>query len=366
MEELRCIGCGSIIQSENKKEVGYVPKSKLAESGEDLVCRRCFRLKNYNEVTPISITKDDYMRTISEIGNDDCLVVMLIDIFDIEGSMIPQITRLTNNNDLIVIANKYDLLPKNTKQGKVVHQLKRIMSENNLRPLGVYVMSATKKQNIDFVFDKIYDFSEGRNIYIVGATNVGKSTFINTLLRSYADSRKDIITISCLAGTTLDFIKIPFEDRYIIDTPGLVNDNQMTHYVSQKGVKALTPKKPIKPQVYTIDKGQTLFFGGVARFDYVKGWPVEFTCYVSEFLKIHRTKLENADEVYQKHYKQLLTPPFEEDEDLDLYPQTFKSNATTFKDLVIPGVGFITFKGDVTITLHVPKGILPYLREALM
>jgi len=29
MEEIRCIGCGSLIQSDNIKDPGYVPSSKL-------------------------------------------------------------------------------------------------------------------------------------------------------------------------------------------------------------------------------------------------------------------------------------------------------------------------------------------------
>ena len=30
MEELRCYGCGAIIQSDDEKKVGYVPKNALS------------------------------------------------------------------------------------------------------------------------------------------------------------------------------------------------------------------------------------------------------------------------------------------------------------------------------------------------
>ena len=106
MEEIRCIGCGSTLQSEDQTIPGYVPKAKLDEVSGEIVCRRCFRLKNYNEVTPLHISHDHYREIISEIGNNDALVVKIIDIFDIEGSMIPQIAKLTNFNDMILIANK--------------------------------------------------------------------------------------------------------------------------------------------------------------------------------------------------------------------------------------------------------------------
>ncbi|TIH60269.1 ribosome biogenesis GTPase YqeH, partial [Klebsiella pneumoniae] len=43
-ETLKCIGCGAPLQSENKNAPGYVPEHNLFR--EDVICRRCFRLKN--------------------------------------------------------------------------------------------------------------------------------------------------------------------------------------------------------------------------------------------------------------------------------------------------------------------------------
>ena len=45
----------------------------------------------------------------------------------------------------------------------------------------------------------------------------------------------------------------------------------MAHFVEKKDLKMITPKKEIKPKVFQLNEGQTLFFGGLARFDYVKG-----------------------------------------------------------------------------------------------
>ena len=47
-EILKCIGCGAPLQSEDSDAPGYVPESSLYK--EDVICKRCFRLKNYNEV----------------------------------------------------------------------------------------------------------------------------------------------------------------------------------------------------------------------------------------------------------------------------------------------------------------------------
>lgn len=366
MEKLQCIGCGSIIQTEDATLPGYIPKSKLTEDAKDLVCRRCFRLKNYNEVTPLKITSDDYFKIISEIGYKKALIVMVIDIFDIEGSLIPQMPKLTNYNDLIIIANKMDLLPKSLKEPKLLHHLKKIIADNEIKPLEIYLMSAKKFKNIDFVIDKIIKHAKGKDIYIVGATNVGKSTFINTLLKSYADSKKDVITVSFHAGTTLNLIKIPFGDNFIIDTPGLINENQITHYLSPKALKVVTPKKEIKPLVFQLDAKQTLFFGGLARIDFIEGEKTSFVCYHSEFMKVHRTKLEKADELYEKQEKVLLAPPFEEDDNFPLKGHLFKIKTMGKKDIVLPGLGFVTVSGNISVKVYTRSNTIPYIREALI
>lgn len=364
MEDLRCIGCGSIIQSTDQKVPGFIPKSKL-ESSEDIVCRRCFRLKNYSEVTPLMITKDDYFNIISKIGEHDALIVKVIDIFDIEGSMIPQIQRLTNNNDLILLANKVDLLPKSVKENKLKHHLTKICADNNLKPLEIMIMSAKKNKNLDTIIEKVIDEADGRDIYVVGATNVGKSTFINQLLKNYTELDKEIITVSGTAGTTLDLIKIPFGDFDIIDTPGLINDEQITHYLSQKTLKVVTPKKEIKPKGYQLNPEQTLFIGGLARIDFIKGSKASFVVYVSEFLDIHRTKLENADNLYETNLYKVLQPPFE-GEEFPLKKHRFTIKDDKKYDIVLPGLGFVTVKGNVSVEVYTHKESTPYVRDALI
>ena len=53
VEEIKCIGCGVTIQTEDPKMEGYAPPASLDK--EELICRRCFRLRNYNELQPVSL-----------------------------------------------------------------------------------------------------------------------------------------------------------------------------------------------------------------------------------------------------------------------------------------------------------------------
>ena len=363
MSDLRCVGCGSVIQTTHADQAGYVPNSVLDKHEGDIICRRCFRLKHYNEVTPLAITQEDFYRVISTIGSTDALVVNIVDVFDLEGSIVPQIRRLTNQNDLIVIANKRDLLPKSVKDAKLIHHIRHIVAQHQLKPLDVLLMSATKRHNLDHVMDVVMEQAKGRDIYVVGATNVGKSTFINAILKSYAEAPGDVITVSQHGGTTLDMIRIPIGDAELIDTPGILNDIQLTHHISKKALTIITPTKEIKPKVYQLNAGQTLFFNGFARVDFKSGAKTSFVCYLADRVLIHRTKLENADNLYQTRRYEVLAPPYEGD------PFELKRVSLSVvgkQDLVLPGLGFITIQGPIAIDVYVHNKTTPYLREALI
>src|SRR5699024_5065806 len=90
---------------------------------------------------------------------------------------------------------------------------------------------------------------------------------------------------------------------------GIVNEQQMAHYVSTHDLKLITPTKEVKPRVYQLNERQTLFFGGLARLDFLKGKKQSLVCYFSNRLPIHRTKMEKTDELYENHLGQLLSPP---------------------------------------------------------
>src|SRR5699024_5506670 len=110
-----------------------------------------------------------------------------------------------------------------------------------------------------------------KDVYIVGTTNVGKSTFINRLIKR-TTGENDIITTSYFPGTTLGFIQIPLDDHTsLIDTPGIVNKQQMAHFMSKNDLKLITPDKELKPKIYQLHSQQTLFIGGLARLDFIKG-----------------------------------------------------------------------------------------------
>ncbi len=367
-EQWHCIGCGVTIQTTDPNELGYTPKAAIEKGleNEEMYCQRCFRLRHYNEIQDVALTDNDFLQLLNEIGKTDALIVNVVDIFDFNGSLIPGLHRFVGDNPIIMVGNKVDVLPKSLKKPKLIQWMKERAFEEGLRPVEVLLTSAKKNQEITRLLATIEQYRKGRDVYIVGVTNVGKSTLINQIIQQ-ATGVKELITTSRFPGTTLDKIEIPLEDGAVmIDTPGIIHRHQMAHYIGKKDLKIVAPQKEIKPKTYQLQPQQTLFLGGIARFDFIKGEKSSFTAYLANDLLIHRTKLEKADAFYEKHVGRLLQPPAEDE--LAEFPELvrFEFSIKERSDLVFAGLGWITITKPGVIAGWAPKGVNVVIRKALI
>lgn len=368
MESLHCIGCGIAIQTKDKEAAGFTPKAALdkgLETGQ-LYCQRCFRLRHYNEITDVNMSDDDFLSLLHSVGDSQALVVNVVDIFDFNGSVIPGLSRFVSGNDILLVGNKKDILPKSVKDSKISQWLLERAHEEGLRPLDVVLTSAQNKQAIKELIDKIEHYRKGRDVYVVGVTNVGKSTLINAIIQEITGN-KDLITTSRFPGTTLDKIEIPLADgSYIFDTPGIIHRHQMAHYLTAKNLKYVSPKKEIKPKTYQLNSGQTLFLAGLARFDYVSGDKQGFTGFFDNNLPLHRTKLAGADDFYAKHKGDLLNPPSQAE--LATFPPLVPHELTLTEktDVVFSGLGWIRVTSPAKIVAWAPQGVAVVTRKAII
>lgn len=366
-EALRCVGCGAVIQSEDKNKPGYTPKSAIEKGKEtgELYCQRCFRLRHYNEVADVSLTDKDFLNLLNQIGKKDALIVNVVDIFDLNGSLIPGLQRFVGSNPIILVGNKEDLLPESLRRPKLRDWMRQQANKQGLKPKAVVLTSAKRGSDIDRLLELIDKYRHGRDVYVVGVTNVGKSTLINRIINQKTGV-KDLITTSHFPGTTLDRIEIPFGDgKYMIDTPGIIHRGQMAHYLSGKALDIVSPKKTIRPKVYQLQDGQTLFLGALARFDFISG-PKGVTVYVDNNLMIHRTKTEKADNFYKKHAGELLKPP--SSKDMKNFPplKRFEFKVEKKSDLVFAGLGWITVKKGAQVAGWAPEGVDVIIRPAMI
>ncbi|GEK92065.1 ribosome biogenesis GTPase YqeH [Alkalibacterium kapii] len=369
-KDLKCIGCGALLQSEDEHQSGYLPASVLGKkSSEELIyCKRCFRLRHYNEVQDIELDDDDFLNMLHELSAENALIVNVVDLFDFSGSIILGIQRFAGSNPILIVANKSDLLPKSLQEGKVRQWVTEQVHSYGIRPQNVYLTSALNKQSVEKFMEELDKERQGKDVYVVGTTNVGKSTLINQIISIAADT-ENTITTSYFPGTTLGKIEIPLDDdKVLVDTPGIIQKSQLSHYLDAEDLKIVTPRKEVKPKNYQLNVDQTLFFGGLARFDYLMGrGKTSFVCYMSNELYIHRTKTEKADELYETQRGKLLTPPNSESsvELPELKRYEFKIKEPS--DIVFSGLGWVSIDAiDITVAGWAPLGVDVTIRKQLI
>jgi ribosome biogenesis GTPase YqeH len=367
-DDPRCAGCGIALQTVSRELPGFVPDNAMER--EPAVCQRCFRIKHYNEVSSVTVDHDEFLRLLGGIASTDSLVVHIVDLFDFQGSLISGLQRFVGNNPVLLVVNKIDLLPRVTNWNRLRNWVQKQARENGLKVVDVLLCSAKRGTGFDRVVEEVDRLRAGRDVYVVGATNVGKSTLINRLIADYSDLQREL-TVSRYPGTTLDAVRIPLDDgRNIIDTPGIVYESRLTEIIPRRDLAAVLPDKPLKPLTFQLDEKQTLFFGGLVRFDFVQGEHQSFTAYMSSGLSVHRTKLDKADELYANHKGKMLSPP--DEEGLSELPAWTRHQLRVPRgqqeDIFVSGLGWIKVNGvtGALLDVYAPKGVKVMLRESMI
>lgn len=330
----KCVGCGSIKQSNDKNKEGYTTDVL------NPLCQRCFKIKNYGEYTFANKDSKEYEIIFNNIKKSKDLVLYLCDILNLDESL----NEINNfNGNVILVITKKDLLPKSVKEHKIIDYIK---NNYNIKTLDIIFVSSVKNYNLDLLMKKIEKNKTSNKVYLVGNTNAGKSTLINRIIKSYTDKNYEITT-SGMPATTLDLISIKISnDLTLIDTPGIVNDKNYLTSVEPKIVKKLTVKSEIKPRTFQLKKGQSLLIDEYARIDYLDGDKNSFTIYVSNDVDVSR--------INQITNKRLLH--------LNKHSFTLEEK----KDVVISGLLFCKIVGRAKIDLYVKDKVNVFKRDNLI
>lgn len=384
-ESVRCHGCGIALQSENTDAPGYMPASAL--SRPDVVCRRCYRMLHYGEFSRQVVDPAAYEREISVIEQHPGLVLYVLDVFDLAGSIATGLMRVLRGSEVHLVVNKVDLLPSDVDSDRLARWIRTEMAAHGIESKGIHFVSANKGHGITALFDWLKRRKPAQ-VYVVGMANVGKSTLLNRLKSLAAGSDAGELTVSLLPGTTLGMVQMNWtvagKRVRVADTPGLMRGDRLTDHLCPDCLHTVVPAKRLKPRIFQLDPGQSLFFGNVCRFDFEAGDHQPIVCYVSNDLVIHRTKLERADAIMADHADDILKVPCPECrlllgplqpvpvstqqrdrslDDTDVHLTVPAQGA----DLVLPGLGWISCSGrKLDAQLWLPMDLMPTVRPRLI
>ena len=326
----KCIGCGSVLQLDDEHKEGYT------RNINNKLCERCFRIKHYSEYKLISKSNEDYISILNNIEKDS-LIVLVVDLFNIPKDL-EQINKYIKN-DILLVLTKRDLLPLSVYDVNLINYFKNY----NLNIIDTLIISSIKNYNFDILLEKIKYYKKNNRVYIVGFTNAGKSTMINKILYNYTD-KQPVITTSMLPSTTIDSIEIEIDnDLTLVDTPGLLDENNIINSIDSKQIKRIVPNKEIKPKTYQIKDKQSLFVEDIFRLDASNENSLTF--YISNLLEIER--------IYKDTNKlcNLVKHEVEVNDD---------------NDIVINGLGFIKVVKKDKFVIYTLKDTDVFVRKSLI
>ena len=231
------------------------------------------------------------------------LLVLMLDMMDLPNSIIDDLTEYVGQKELIILLNKADLMPDNFAWSRLTKFLQRIYPLAR-EAKSIIPISTNSGHGMDVVADHLLQFyskKSGHDVYLVGCTNAGKSSFMNYWKRRMG--HKVLITTSITSGTTAGLLKLPanqlfpilkqeigggaaaieeevekqhaplaashskIDDANLVDTAGIVQENQLYHYLTAKDLKYLVPNKKLAIHSLDLRPNTSYWIGGLCRID---------------------------------------------------------------------------------------------------
>lgn len=222
--QVPCGGCGAFLHCNDTAIPGFLPVEVFTGLNEDQLrqrlCQRCIFLQHYSTALNVKVDQDAYRSVLAEVSRRKALVLLLLDVTDMPCSVWPDLPELLGpHQPVLAVVNKVDLLPCDAPgylshvKECVTQTLKCAGLSRNLR--GVCLTSAKTGYGVEDLITCLHDTWRMKgDIYLIGCTNVGKSTLFNTLLQSdlCQEQATDLVhraTTSVWPGTTLNLLKFP-------------------------------------------------------------------------------------------------------------------------------------------------------------
>ena len=364
-----------------------------------VTCARCYSLRNYgkvkNQAAEILMPSFDFARVVgdrlSRLGPGSAVVLLLVDVVDFDASfpvdavdfLHPYV--MNETVDVLLVGTKVDLLPTQCTRTRVSSFCRRRAKTFGLsRASGVHLVSAHTGMGVNLLSEQLEQLlEEGREVWVVGAQNAGKSSLINRLSKRYGgpDETEGGPLASHLPGTTLGVVKLESllpNGSDVYDTPGLLQPFQVSSRLSNEEARMVLPRARLRPRTYRAEIGSSLHIGGLARIDVLDGpqRTLYLTVWVSQDVPLHyMLRTEKADALREKHAGTKLVPPIGEQRVramgewgsrvVNVYGEDW---TTSTRDISIGGLGWVGVgvKGNAAFRVWTNEGVQVETRESLV
>jgi 50S ribosome-binding GTPase len=220
-------------------------------------CQRCVALQQdqvYNAYDALrDVSADVFAHQVKHVVSRRTygLCLLVVDATDSEHSALKHVRRLIGKTPCWLVLTKIDLLPR-CHTGDVRALTKRIGSITGTMFLHTLAVSAATGHGMIALAERLLASLGGKDVFCIGAANVGKSTLVQSLAQtiasarlyyqerkaSHAHHRRHVLqhdlslSASHLPGTTLQAVRVPCfgSPRHALwDTPGILQPKSLSY-----------------------------------------------------------------------------------------------------------------------------------------
>ena len=189
---LRCYHCGSVLQTKDPKQKGYISQSEVGgdlTTNKILYCDRCFDvIRSFNNSALDLQIDQDILRILDDAIATDALIIWVIDLFAFNGALNPEIAKKVKKLKVVVVGNKLDLLPKGKEKG-ITEYINERFEEFGIKPHAVRLLGNSNKIDMSDLLNQMNKARQGHDVYLIGNALSGKTTLIKKLLSEALLSR---------------------------------------------------------------------------------------------------------------------------------------------------------------------------------
>jgi len=402
-----CNGCGANLHCSSESLPGYIPseifKGRSHQELQTITCKRCHFLNHYNIALDVEVAPSTYVETISRIQDKFALAIVLVDLLDFPSSIWPGMQHvLGTKRPVFLVGNKVDLLPRDSNiymqhiKDSLTREFVKHGGGDGLNIKNVSLISAKTGYGIEELITQLHKtWAYKGDVYLMGCTNVGKSSLFNILLNSdyCRPEASDLVrkaTTCPWPGTTLKLLRFPIlrpsndriylrfkrlvserndkalmekerravaretgaaaaaqpvatvgrtfdrrddvndafavaggtkpittlndrqkdykEARWVYDTPGVMQPDQLTPLLTAEELVKLQPSTMIRPRAFRLRPQMSILLGGLARLDLLEitsskkqfDWLKVFV-FASENLPVMIADTQAAENVYKRY-----------------------------------------------------------------
>lgn len=362
---LRCYNCGAVLQSKDKKEVGYVESKFLEQSRDDLIiyCKSCFdKMKVINTGKLDQSLDQETIKILDDAKATDAIIIWVVDLFTFNGTLEPDVVKKVKKLEVMVVATKRDLFPKTIPNSTFERFINERFNEVGINPSNIFILGSADELSVNELLDQGAKARKGHDFYVIGSVNSGKTVLVNKLLKTYKNKTKWQIKTEPYPGTSQKVMSIPLTNStFLYELPGFSLATSVQGKVEKEVLKIITPKKRVESFPRPMLKGEVLMIGSVAGFGLVEGKPTTFKFYSAEGVETRKVKDTKIGDFVRENVSKVSVRPASEHftnfKDFDLFEYDMENDGE-YHDISIRGLGWISFvaKGQ-TIRVMIPHGV---------